>query len=290
VKYIFFFFAAFLMGQLVKAQIPDYYVYLTHGDVWIQQPGNKSVKIKPKQLVYAPDVIEIKDQQAEIELVNREDNFIVLNAKGSYKVSALKEKLSKKTEGLTKKYLRLVWEAISHTSSDFAVYKNESVAASWGAGARGVDCGIQKFPPNNPCFFSDDSLFFKWENKDIHKTYHFDLYDSSQTMIIELLVRDTQLVLLTRSLSLGEYYWSIEPVTHPCRNTGKSKITLVSKQWEDSVTVSLIKTIPLNKDDILYNLQISELLGNRGFISKALKYFNKSWDLYMRDDGNRKAP
>jgi hypothetical protein len=279
-KNIFFFIAGILVSQLVKAQLPDYYVFLTYGDIWIQHE-NKSVKIKPKQLVYASDVITIKDQHSEIELVNKEGDFVVLNSKSAYKVNSLKEKLSQKTGGLTNKYLRLVWEAITHSSSDFDVYKNESVAASWGGGARGDGCSIEKYPKGR-CFFSNDSLTFKWKNKDIHKTYHFQLYDSSKNIIIELLLRDTQLVLLTRSLSFGEYYWSIDPVTHPCLDIKKNKITLISKEQEDSVTTSLIKTISANKDDIFYNLQLSELLGNNGFIEKALEYFNKSWELYKQ--------
>ncbi len=276
-KHILFLLAAISVSKLAICQLPDYYVYLTYGDVWIQHE-NKSERIKPKQFVYSADVITIKDTRSEIELVNREGDFVVLNNKDQYKASSLKEHLVKRTEGLTNKYLKLVWEAVSHSSSDFDIYKNESVAASWGGGARGMDCSIEKYPSGHS-FFSNDSIAFTWKNKDINKTYRFNLYDSSQNPIMALLVRDTQLVLLARSLSFGEYYWSVEAVTHPCRDIKKNKINLISKQEEDSLTESLIKKIQPNKDDILYNLQISELLGDNGFVEKALKYFNKSWEL-----------
>ncbi|MEO8764770.1 MAG: hypothetical protein ABI416_10805 [Ginsengibacter sp.] len=277
-KNLFLFIIATLACQFVKGQLPDYYVFLTHGDVWIQH-GNKNDAIKPKQLVYESDVITIRDEHSEIELVNKEGDFVVLNGKGPYKVNSLKGKFSQKTEGLTNKYMRLVWEALTHSSSDFEVYKNESVASSWGGGARGVDCNVEKFPKGS-CFFSKDTITFKWNPKDPHNSYRFQLYDNSQSSLIELIVRDTQLVLITRSLQLGEYYWSIDPVSQSCRDIKRNKITLLSKPEEDSMVTSIIKKVPQNKNEIHYNLQISELLGDNGFVEEALEYFNKSWYLY----------
>ena len=62
---------AFLVPELSTAQLPDYYVYLTYGEVWIQQNGGNGIKIKPRQFVYASDIIELKNSHSEIELVDK---------------------------------------------------------------------------------------------------------------------------------------------------------------------------------------------------------------------------
>jgi|ERR1035437_365213 hypothetical protein len=82
--------------------------------------------------------------------------------------------------------------------------------------------------------------------------------------------------------------WSIAPANYHNHDIEKNKFTLISKQFEDSVTNSLIRTVPLNKDLIVYNLQISELLGENGFIKKAIIYFNKSWKLNVRNNESLK--
>jgi hypothetical protein len=271
---------AFLVPELSTAQLPDYYVYLTYGEVWIQQNGGNGIKIKPRQFVYASDIIELKNTHSEIELVDKENNFVVLNAKGIYKANTLKERTTKKTEGLTRKYLGLVWASIAHSSTDFEVYKNESVAASWGGGARGSDCNIEKYPSSNS-ILSSDSLIFHWQGADAN-SYRYNLYDSNQNTIFELLVRDTQLIMLTPPFGVGEYYWSVYSSINPCKQQKKIKITLISKDDEIIRTDSIIRQVAEDKDLILYNLNISDTLGKAGYIEKALNYFNKAWELFRR--------
>ena len=272
---------AFAVLSLARGQqLPEYFVYLTHGNILIQHTIEKN-QIKPKQFIYLSDIIEIKDTHSEVELVNRQGDFLVLNIKGSYKVSDLDQKMRKPTAGLTKKYLLLVWEAFSHTYSDFEIYKKETIAASWGGAARGVDCSIEKFPLRN-ILFSSDSLIFRWENEDSTKIYSFTLNDSDQKPIIEMLIRDTQLVLLTSSLPLGDYYWSAKSAASKCKIVNDNKVTLISKTQERLQTDSIIKTVPFEKDTILYNLRVSDALGKSGYIEKAFKYFNNSWEFFIQ--------
>ncbi|HEY6062565.1 MAG TPA: hypothetical protein VIV35_03090, partial [Chitinophagaceae bacterium] len=110
--------------------------------------------------------------------------------------------------------------------------------------------------------------------------YNFILYDNSMKEIINCNVRDTQIVIKTNNLRVGDktrYFWSIQSVSEPTLNFSKYYFELVSKEEEEKIADSIIKEIPISDNEILYQLEIADKLGRKGLVDKGLEYFEQAF-------------
>jgi hypothetical protein len=201
----------FACCQQCLAQLPDYYVYLITGDAAIVKPGAKPIAAKQSQLVFKNDVIVLK-KGAEITLVDKEASFLLLNAAGTYKASELIKKATRKTnDGITGKYLKLLFHELLDPNQDFEKFKKENIAGVWGGVSRGDDCGNRIFPING-LKTSAVSLRFKWHKTSPSSNYSFFIYDGEGKELAKMNVKDTmQFVNINETLygKAGKYFWRV---------------------------------------------------------------------------------
>jgi hypothetical protein len=272
---------AMLISIAVKSQVePAYFIYSTSGKVTIRHINTRLPAI-PKQVLYNRDIIEIREPQGQITLVGKDGILFTLQGKGEFRADHLNVKDIAHSDRITKEFLRLIWSSLAYPSKDADHLKYESLSNFWGGPQNSKGCNFAKFPYDNSVFASD-SILFSWKNQDPSKTYRFSIFDKNRNPAIELLVRDTQMELISHSLPYGAYYWSVNTTTHPCKNLVMSQFAIVSKPEEGLVTRSLINSVPAEEDSMLYNLHVSDALGQRGYVEEALRYFNRSWYLYFK--------
>ena len=196
-------------SQQCQAQLPDYYVYLITGEGTIAKSGAKPVAAKQSQLVYKNDIIVLK-KGAEITLADKEASFLVLNTAGTYKASELVKKATKKTnDGITGKYLKLLFHELLDPNQDFEKFKKENIAGVWGGVSRGDDCGNRIFPING-LKTSAASIVFKWHKTSPSSKYSFFIYDGEGKELTKMSVKDTiQFVNINETLhgKAGKYFW-----------------------------------------------------------------------------------
>ncbi len=263
-------------GLFANAQLPEYFIDLYMGDVQVIKPGKKPVAIKARMLVFPEDKLILKKEDARVTLVNKEQQYIVLNKKGNYKVAELSGIPRQKTTGITEKYFHLVWEELLDPgqSKSSATFKN--IAGSWGGVSRGT-CDFSGIPADNTAAAGTD-LEFRWPTMDSTKRYRFTLFDAGNNTVLELVIRDTMLVLSNKNfLRQGEnmYYWHIESVEAPCGETPKNKLVWLSSAEYQRKTDELIRMIKAD-DNTHYNLEICKALADNGFYELALVYFKKA--------------
>ena len=110
-----------------QAQLPDYYVYLVKGNASITNSGKKPVIVKQKQLVFKSDMLSV-GKGAELTLVDRNANYYVVKTEGVNKVSGLvKKAIAKAADGLTAKYLKLLFHELLDPNHDFDKLKKENI-------------------------------------------------------------------------------------------------------------------------------------------------------------------
>ncbi|MEI9807939.1 MAG: hypothetical protein WDO16_08750 [Bacteroidota bacterium] len=173
-----------------QAQLPDYYVYLVSGEARITNAGKTPVVIKQKQLVYNHDMLMLK-KGAEVTLVDKEAGFYVVNTAGTNKVSELIKKITpKNNDGLTSKYLKLLFHELLDPNQDFEKLKKENIAGVWGGVSRGDECGNRIFPVNG-LQTSSSPVVFKWHKTSPSSAYSFVIYDAGSNELVKMNTTDT---------------------------------------------------------------------------------------------------
>ena len=217
-KYIWMF--LFLMGQQSFAQLPDYYVYLITGEATITRPGGKPAGIKQSQLVYKNDIITLK-KGAEVTLVDKDASFFVLNAARTYKANALNAGTIKKTnDGITGRYLKLLFHELLDPNQDFEKFKKENIAGVWGGVSRGDDCNNRIFPING-LKTSAATVVFKWHKTSPSSAYSLFIYDANGNEVTKMGVKDSlQPVNINQALQgrPGKYFWRVISVDGNCED------------------------------------------------------------------------
>jgi hypothetical protein len=225
-----------------QAQLPDYYVYLFSGEATIAKSGAKPIPVKQNQLVYKNDVIVVK-KGTELTLVDKDASFVVLNAAGTYKAADLLKTATKKNnEGITGKYLKLLFHELLDPEHDYEKFKKENIAGVWGGVSRSDDCGNRIFPING-LKTSVTSIIFRWHKTSPSSNYLFVIYDRDGKELVKINVKDTlqpfniNEILQNRP---GKYFWLVTSEDGTCEGEVPIYFDILTAESEKKLAEQLI--------------------------------------------------
>jgi hypothetical protein len=257
------------IGQQCLAQLPDYYVYLVTGEATIAKPAAKPVVIKQKQLVYKNDIIVLK-KATELTMVDKDANFIVLNTAGTFKGSELIKKATKKAnDGITSKYLKLLFHELLDPNQDFEKLKKENIAGVWGGVSRGDDCGNMLFPVIG-LKTSSDTIVFKWRKTSLLSDYTFVIYDGTGKELARMHVKDTsKLVSIRETLQgkPGKYFWRVTSEDGICEDEVPIYFDILTSDNEKKLVDQLVPA--MGNQSLEMQLQQIDKLEKNAFIHAA---------------------
>lgn len=266
-----------------QAQLPEYYVYLVSGDATITKPGAKPIAVKQNQLVYKADVIVLK-KGTEITLVDKEASFLVLNGTGTYKTSDLIKKATKKNnDGVTGKYLKLLFHELLDPNQDFEKFKKENIAGVWGGVTRTDGCGNRILPVNG-LKTSAGSIVFKWHQTSPSNNYTVSIYDGEGKELVKMNVKDTlQAVNINETLQgrSGKYFWRVLSVDGSCEDEVPIYFDILTAENEKKQAEQLIAGI--GNENLEKQLQQIDKLEKNAFIYAAAARYAT---LVKEDPGN----
>ncbi len=252
-----------------QAQLPDYYVYLVSGEATITKPGAKPIVVKQSQLVYKTDVIALK-KGTELTLVDKDASFVVLTAAGTYKASELLKKANKKNnEGITGKYLKLLFHELLDPEHDYEKFKKENIAGVWGGVNRGDDCGNRIFPVNG-LQTSVTSIVFTWHKTSPSSNYLFVIYDADGKELVRMNVKDTLLSININEILLGrpgKYFWRVMSIDGNCEDEVLIYFDILTGENEKKLAGQLVAAT--GNESIEIQLQHIDKLEKNAFINVA---------------------
>jgi hypothetical protein len=267
------------------AQLPDYYVYLVTGTATITKTGEKPVTIKQKELVYKNDVISLK-KGAELTLVDKNASFLVLNTAGNYKGSELVKKgITKSSDGITSRYLKLLFHELLDPNQDFEKLKKENIAGVWGGVSRGNDDCLNRIYPVNGLKTSASFLVFKWHKTSPSSDYSLEVYDGNSKQLAMMPARDTMLPVNfgeTLQGKPGTYSWRIMSKDGNCEDEAPIYFEILTPENEMKLIEQLTGTVAGETLEI--QLQQIDKLEKNVFIPAALSRYA---DLAKADPGNK---
>ena len=267
-----------ISGLSVRAQLPEYYVDLYLGDVQIIKPGKKPVQVKKRMLIFPEDILLLKKDGQRVTLVNKEKQYIILTAKGNYKISNLSKLPHEKTFGITEKFLNLIWEELLDPGSFSRDANLKTIAGSWGGVNRG-SCDFIGVPADN--FATEEpAIEFSWRVMDSTKHYRFTLFDRNSNIKLRLIIRDTLISLSNANflpLPENRYYWQVESVENKCGNTPRYLLNWLNAQTYMLKTNELIQSVKKD-ENAHYYLEVCKVLYAKGFYKMAAEYFLKALD------------
>ena len=264
-----------LVSNSVDGQMPEYYSYLVKGQVQYKKAKAKPISLAPKTLLFKEDVIILpKGKKAEITLVDKNSNYIVISNPGTYKVSELPQKPHQESESITAKYFHLVWEELFQPKKDFATFKKRNLAVVSGGVSRG-DCDVLKAPVNETVAGQGDILF-SWKNFSTDPLYIFVLSDEKNIEVLRLKVRDTQLILNTAPWLISpknRYYWKVVSNNSSCTAFPNNELRLWSNKEIGQRVNEIKSSVQNNGDTTLYHLQVAESLEKENMFDEVNKYY-----------------
>jgi hypothetical protein len=264
-----------LLPFYTTAQLPQAFVYTIIGEATSLHNGKQSV-LKQGSYIFYGDVITAKNK-AVITLLNDDRKFIIVNKPGKYTYEELLKTISGKVIGITEAYFKLLWKEFFSPQSQLRVSPQAIGLATGGASRGGCDFLIN--PPSRIKTVAD-TLFFQWNILPGAKTYRFTLKKNGDEEIINIITKDTSLMLLKRGLMAEDsntYYWGImsEPVLNGC-NESLSNFTIFTVRELQKQINRIVNSVPPDADLFLYNIAISNLLGVNGWQEQAYQYYLKA--------------
>lgn len=265
-----------LCGQ-IWSQLPDYYVYLVSGSATLTKPKAKPILIKQNQLVYKSDVLVLR-KGTEVTLADKDGNFLVLNKAKTYIAGELSKNVTKRNkDGLTTKYLKLLYEELLDPSHNFEKFIKGNKAGVIAGVSRGEnDCGNMIFPSER-LKTSSASIVFKWHATNPSSEYSFFIYDSSASEIVKLNVKDSQQSInITEKLhgKTGKYYWLVsskDSKTGTCEDEVPIGFELLTPENEKEQAERLIAG--MDNGNMEKKFRKIEKLEMNGFIDIAMIYY-----------------
>ena len=225
-----------------QAQLPDYYVYLVKGNASITNAGKKPVLVKQKQLVFKNDMLSI-GKGAELTLVDRNANYYVIKTEGVNKVSGMiKKVIAKAADGLTAKYLKLLFHELLDPNQDFDKLKKENIAGAWGGVSRGDECENRIYPVNG-LQSSAASIIFRWHKTSRSSNYLLAIYDQDGIELSGIKVKDTSLSVNVAEIGkgkTGKYFWRVTSEDGVCEDEIPIYFNLLTPENEKMVTEKLL--------------------------------------------------
>lgn len=257
-----------------QAQLPDYYIYLVKGNASITNAGKKPVMVKQKQLVFKNDVLSI-GKGAELTLVDRNANYYVIKTEGSNKVSGLiRNVIAKAADGLTAKYLKLLFHELLDPNHDFDKLKKENIAGAWGGVSRGDECE-NRICPVNGLQTSAGTIIFRWHKTSRSSNYLLAIYDQDGGELSGIKVKDTLHSVNVAEIGkgrTGKYFWRVTSEDGICEDEIPIYFNLLTPENEKLLTEQLIGNSA--GTTLEEKLQQIEKLEKNAFIdAAAARYF-----------------
>lgn len=257
------------------SQQHDYYVFLVKGDALISRPGMKPALIKQNSFIDRNETITIK-ANAEVTLAGKNQDYYVLHNAGVYKLSKLDKTTADPVNGVTRTYLKLVWNELFHPHDDFKTFAKDN-ATVYGGVSRGTDCNNLIFPVAD-LKTSGDSLHFIWHNTSKAKSYQFIVYDGQRKEVINAQVKDTQYLpdLAANIHEPGNYYWLVKSEDGDCEDEVPLLFEIMSAGKEQQLISSILAGN--ESEELSARLQAISKLEKNGLIPAASRYFEKLID------------
>lgn len=265
------------------SQVHDYYVFLVKGDVLVFKPGANATLVKQNSFLDNGQLITIK-KNAEVTVVGREQEYYVLQSPGTYKVKDLEKEKANPISGVTKTYLRLVWDELFHPHEDYKSFTNNNNTVVYGGVSRNIDCNNLVFPIAG-LKTSGDSLHFKWHKTSPSSSYRLLVYDSQRKEVVNMAIKDTQEILsLTVDLHAipGNYYWLVESEDGTCEDEVPVFFELMTKENEQKLIASILAGN--NDQDLPEGLQAINKLEKNGLIHAAAEYYSTLVNKYPNEE------
>lgn len=276
-KNVFLFFTVIFFANNLQAQLPDYYVYLVKGNVYLSKNNTKQA-LKQGDFIFLNDVISV-DKNSEITIVNKDEKYAVLNTPGIFKANTLNNKFEDYYSGITKKYLALVWEEVLDPNYDLSKFKKKNLTESYGGVFRGDDCKNLVFPVNG-LKTSEDSIQFRWRKTSAPGNYNFFIYDGDGKQIVQTNVKDTQTIINANKLQLptGKYYWLIKGENSTCEEEVPLYFQLINKNDEQALINSF--SGEEQDSDLISALELADKLEKNAMIYAAKKNYQELLNKY----------
>jgi hypothetical protein len=276
-KNVFLFFTIIFSINRLQAQIPDYYVYLVKGNVYLSKSNTKQA-LKQGDFIFLKDIISV-DKNSEVTIVNKDEKYAVLNTPGVFKTSTFNNKFEDYYSGITKKYLALVWEEVLDPDYDLSKFKKKNLTESYGGVFRGDDCKNLVFPVNG-LKASQDSIQFRWRKTSASGNYNFFIYDGDGKQIFQTNVKDTQTIISANKLQLptGKYYWLIKGEGSVCEEEVPLYFQLMNRDDEQALINSF--TGKEQEKDLISALELADKLEKNAMIYAAKKNYQELLNKY----------
>ncbi len=261
-----------------NSQVHDYYVFLVKGDVFVPGPNGNPLSIKQNSFLDNGQLVTLK-KDAEITLAGKNQECYVLKLPGVYKLKDLKQGKTDPVSGVTRTYLKLIWNELFHPHDDFKTFAKDNTATAYGGVSRSLECNNLIFPVPD-LKTSADSLHFTWHQTSPSSNYKLVVYDNQRKEVVNRPVKDTQQVLdLTQNIHApGNYYWLVKAEDGTCEDEVPVVFELLTKENEQQLISSILSGN--NGDDLPGQLQAIYKLEKNGLIPAASEYYSKLVDAY----------
>lgn len=267
-----------LLSFEVKAQFPEFYTHFVKGQVFVKKAGKKWLPMKQKDLLFKEDMIEIRQDNMEAHLVDKDGNFIVLKTKGIYRSGDLHKQVVKKTTGITQKYFALLWKDLNEPELKMPHLTVENLTGSWGGPGRGDSaCDLLVFPQYGECI-SNDTLTFSWKKSGSASSYNFILMNERRNEMFNFITHDTSVTAIVGNMKNSDktmLYWTVNPVGQNCATPERAMIYLLTKNEESKIISTVLSTVK-QEDPLIYHLEVADQLAKKGLTGHAVKYLNKA--------------
>lgn len=278
----------FIICLQSHSQVHDYYVFLVKGEALVSKTHGTPVLLKQNSLLHNGQVVIIK-KGTEVTLAGKNQECYVLNIPGTYKLKDLDKEKPDPVSGVTKTYLKLIWNELFHPNDDFKTFTNNNNAMAYGGVSRGFECNNLIFPING-LKTSSDTLHFKWHQTSPSSKYTFFIYDGEGKDVAKIAIKDTQLTINKNQFSgskTGKYYWLVKSDDATCEDEVPIYFELMTKNDEAKLISSLI-TITGN-EDLQNKFQIIETLEKKGMIYSAADFYQSLIKENPDDEALRKS-
>ncbi len=251
----------FFFGMVCTAQTPDYCVYLVTGNATIKAGNKRPVKLTRNAVVYKDQSIFLSNN-AKVTLVNKDADYLVLNAAGEYKVADLHKNITKQPPGVTKKYFGVLWSQMVKSASSYEELLKSNKGGVMGGVTRGNDDCIAIIFPAGGLKTAADSFAVIWNRPDEDEEYLFNLYDNAGNQIIKQTVKDTQIIIsLSAQLDgrQGKYFFKVSGKRFRACTSDATTLEITTRESE--LKLRLANTMAsLNSEDFTVQLDFIDSL------------------------------
>jgi hypothetical protein len=260
-----------------RVQLPNAGVYTIVGKASVKRHG-KLVILKQKDYIFDNDTIMVGKSSA-LTLFTKEFKYLEIRQPGMYPFSTLSGGLDAKPVGISKKFAELLWHEFFKPENIKSIISPSAIGGAIGGASRG-ECSLLIEPSNN-LKLSNDTLFISWRRFQNAKKYRLTLEDNSQNELLNVITKDTTIVLLKRGLLKGESNQFTVTVTpdndlNEACSSSKIKFTLFSVNESKIIIEALLKQEPSDTNEFLYNIKVSNALALNGWYYEAYEYYLKA--------------